>query len=112
MELDISVSQGNRESACREVFYVVDQESQTLLGMPAIEAQGLIPAIETISVGDSVVASESDRVLAEFKEVFDGLGKYHTPVKLQLKQGTVWNTAPARHMPEKVSDKLRVELYR
>ena len=94
------------------MFYVVDQKSQTLLGMPAIKALGLIPAIETVSMGDHVVASESDRVLAEFKEVFDGLGKYCTPVKLQLKQGAVPKTAPARHVPEKVRDKLRVELDR
>ena len=53
-------------------------------------------------MGDvSVGASESERVLAEFKEVFDGLGKNHPPLKLQLTQETVPKTAPARHVPEK-----------
>ena len=46
------------------------------------QSTGLIPSSETVILDDIVVATEPDRVLAELKEVFDKLGKHHTPMKL------------------------------
>ena len=82
VELNVSVNFAGSDRICDEVFYVVDQNSQTLLGMPAIKSLGLIPSIEQVSVS----TQDCENVLNEYRGVFEGLGKYHTPVKLQLRR--------------------------
>lgn len=49
VDLDISVVCAGSPRQCIETFYVVDQNSTALLGMPAIRALRLIPAIDQVS---------------------------------------------------------------
>ena len=88
---------------CVETFYVVDQESNTLLGMPAIRALRLIPTIEQVSSS----ADACDGIVTRYRHVFECVGKYHTPVSLKLKEGAVPKVTPPRVVPEKVRENLK-----
>lgn len=110
VDLEISVVCAGSLRHCVETFYVVDQNSNTLLGMPAIKALSLIPAIAQVSSDSSSPAN--DEIMTKYSHVFEGLGKYHTPISLQLKEGAVPKATPARQVPEKVRTKLKAELDR
>lgn len=110
--LDVAVTCAGDLRTCTELFYIVNQNSHTLLGMPAIRALQLIPAIDQVSSNPSSRHSTTDEILEMYSHVFDGLGKYHTPVSLQLKEGAKPQATSPRLVPEKVRDKLKAELDR
>lgn len=112
IELDICVGHTGVSKHCTETFYVVDQKSDALLGMPAIRALGLIASVEQVQVSTGSRSLSSDELLKKYSNVFEGLGRYHTPVKLQLKQGAVPKASPPRSVPDKVRGKLKQELNR
>lgn len=112
IDLEVSVCFAGVERRCTELFYIVDQTSDTLIGLPAIKALNLIPSIEQVSANDSNQCNPCNVILSKFKEVFEGLGKYHTPVTLKLKQNAVPRASPPRLIPEKIRGKLKIELDR
>jgi predicted aspartyl protease len=112
VDLDISVVCAGSPRQCIETFYVVDQNSTALLGMPAIRALKLIPAIDQVSSSTSVSANACGEIMAKYKHVFEGLGKFHTPVSLQLKDGAIPKATPPRQVPDKVRPRLKTELDR
>ena len=107
-EIAISVVHAGRLRKCKEVFYVVEQNSQTLLGMPAINAMQLIANIGQVGTQAQSGAS----VIDKYEHVFNGLGKYPKPITLQLKEGAVPKASPPRMVPDKVRSKLEAELKR
>ena len=110
VELEISVCHDGVSRSCKEEFFIVEQKADTLLGMPAIKALRLIPSIAQVSTNQG--SSSCDAIVNQYKHVFEGLGKYHTPISLQLKQGAEPRAAPPRLVPEKVRSKLKLELER
>jgi hypothetical protein len=111
VDLDISVTFSGSLRQCVETFYVIDHESDTLLGMPAIRALNLIPAIGQVS-SNFTDTTTIDDMLSKYSHVFEGVGKYHTSISLQLKEGAVPKATPPRQVPEKVREKLKIELDR
>ncbi|XP_067936774.1 uncharacterized protein [Watersipora subatra] len=106
VEIAISVVHAGRLKKCKEVFYVVEQNFQTLLGMPAINAMQLIANIGQVGTQAQSGAS----VIDKYEHVFNGLGKYPKPITLQLKDGAVPKASPLRMVPDKARSKLEAEL--
>ena len=109
VKLSVRVPSGRSETV---KFYITDNDNATLLGMPAIKALGLLPKLEINQVGgnDTLDSVSKQNWVDKYPEVFNGLGKFGEPVKLELKSGATPKAVPARLVPHKKRRKLKVEL--
>ena len=90
-------------------FYITDNDNQTLLGMPAIGALGLIPQLGVNQVSNN---KSSQSLIQNYPEVFVGLGKFGDPVKLVLKDTATPKQVSTRLVPQNMRGKLKKELAR
>jgi hypothetical protein len=104
------------------LFYIIkgQEQSVTLLGMPAIQSLGLINKVGAVrSEGSDVSQSSqvrpdksSQAIVQEYKEVFQGLGKLKNNLELKLKATAVPKAMPPRSVPQGIRGKLKAELAR
>ena len=91
---------------CHDVkFYVVDADSQPILGLADCEKLGLVKRVNTIEVDE--LSKEVLRV--RYKEVFEGLGnlgKYH----ITLREGCTPVVHSARRVPHSLKKQLKQTL--
>ena len=78
-----------------------------LLGLPAIQALNLIPAIKQVSADSSC-----EEVLSHYKDTFGGLVKCNKIGSLQLKKDTVPKATAPHCVPAHLRSKLKAELDR
>ncbi|RXN12418.1 Retrovirus-related Pol poly from transposon opus [Labeo rohita] len=86
--------------------YVVAGLTQTLLGLPAIQAMRLVHRVNEVTQTDTDFK-------ALYPSVFQGLGKLKEPYHIELEQGAVpYALSTPRRVPLPLRDKVREELER
>lgn len=89
-----------------QIMYVVEELTRPLLGLPAIEALGLIKRLHTVAV-------QQEDVRVQYPKVFSGLGKLKEPYKIELEPDAVPHALSApRRVPLPLRETVRAELER
>ncbi|KAL5488539.1 hypothetical protein EMCRGX_G017493, partial [Ephydatia muelleri] len=96
-----------RDKSCSQRIFVVTGLKNNLLGLPAIEALGLVVRIDTVS-GDY-----KSKIVAKYQSLFQGLGTMGEPYKILLtpEAKPVSLFAP-RRVPIPLREQVRKELNR
>lgn len=94
----------------KEVFVVVPQDCQPILGLDCCERYKFINRLHTVHTVEKVI-SES-QMTTEFKDVFEGIGCLPVTYKIQLREDAVPVIHPARKVPIALQDRLKTELNR
>ena len=109
------------------VFYVVNNEYRTIIGLDACEQLVLIRILQEVVKGDSIVEGIEAKleyikgksgeefknaVLKLYPDVFEGLGKINPPHRMRLKEDYEPVVHPSRKIPETIRLKLKDELDR
>lgn len=88
-------------------FFVVDQDSNALLGLQACEQLGLINR----AVSKNVDIVNIQDIFEEYKDVFTGkLGKLPYVYDIKLKENAIPKIVPPRIIPATLRDKVKAEL--
>lgn len=86
--------------------YVVEGLTQPLLGLPAIQAMGLVHRVNEVTQSDTDFK-------ALYPAVFQGLGKLNEPHHIELEEGAIPHAlSTPRRVPLPLRDKVREELER
>ena len=91
-------------------FYVVDTDKKPILSRQTSVIMNLIKFI--YNVEHIPVANSTDQILAEYEDVFEGIGKMPGKCKIHLKPGAIPSVQPPRRVPMAVQNKLKNELER
>ncbi|XP_065572402.1 uncharacterized protein LOC136034857 [Artemia franciscana] len=105
----LEVQYKNREPQTHK-FYVVDMDKRPILSRQTSVSLNLIRFIYNIE--QTPVTSNTDEILAEYKDVFEGIGKMPGKCKIHLKPGVIPSVQPPRKVPLAIQDKLKNELER
>ncbi|KFM78222.1 Retrovirus-related Pol polyprotein from transposon 17.6, partial [Stegodyphus mimosarum] len=84
-------------------FQVIDKEEPSTLGLKSCLQLGLIQKVMSVNTED---------LLEEYKDVFEGLGCLNGEYKIQLKQDVTPVIHPPRKIPIAIRDKVKQELQR
>jgi len=99
----LTLQKGNK--ALNTQFIVVSDHRKPLLGLRSCVDLGLIKRIENVTEVNNV-----DKFVSENFDVFDGLGCFPEVLKLKLSNEAIPRANPARRVPLKIKDKLKVSL--
>ena len=91
-------------------FFIVDTQSTPLLGMPSCLALELIKLIYTLNATKPPL--DKDTVLAEFDDVFKGVGMFKGECSIRIEGDATPVVNPPRRVPVALRDKLQLELER
>lgn len=95
-----------KKRTTEQLIYVVEGLAKPLLGLPAIEALGLIKRLHTVE-------AQQEDVKAQYPKVFSGLGKLKEPYKIELEPDAVpYALSSPRRVPLPLRDTVRAELDR
>lgn len=101
-----------------EKFIVINENFSAILGLPTIEKWGLIKrsygknclsvdGVRSDSLGNEALKR---KILANYSEVFNGIGKSAKKYRIYLKPGAVPVARPARRVPSILYPKLKAKL--
>ncbi|XP_077508845.1 uncharacterized protein LOC144120357 [Amblyomma americanum] len=98
-------------SRCKDInFYVVKKGNQAILGLLACESRGLVSrTVDAVKEG-STTAGNSEDILTEFRQLFQGTGRVSRQYKTLLRKDATPVVQPARRMPFALREHLRQEL--
>ncbi|KAK2709280.1 hypothetical protein QYM36_013070 [Artemia franciscana] len=103
----LEVQYKNRELQIHK-FYEVDTDKRPILSRQTSVLLNLIKLIYNIE--QTPVASTTDEILVEYKDVFEGIGEMPGKCKIHLKPGAIPSVQPPRKVPLAIQDKLKNEL--
>ncbi|XP_067940192.1 uncharacterized protein [Watersipora subatra] len=102
---ELSVEIPENVLSTETTFYITETRDTTLLGLPAVRALGLIPSIAKIAQASKLDAIAISDMVSEFPAVFEGLGCFEKPAKLELKQTAEPKAVPPRQVPHHMRQK-------
>ncbi|XP_065584468.1 uncharacterized protein LOC136043480 [Artemia franciscana] len=100
----LEVQYKNREPQTRK-FYVVNTDKRPILSRQTSVSLNLIKFIYNIE--QTPVTGTTDEILAEYKDVFEGIGKMPEKCKIHLKPRAIPSVQPPRKVPSAIQDKLK-----
>ncbi|KAK2718493.1 hypothetical protein QYM36_005727 [Artemia franciscana] len=105
----LEVQNKNRDPQIHK-FCEVDTDKRPILSRQTSVSLNLIKFIYNIE--QTPVASTTDEILAEYKNVFKAIGKMPGKCKIHLKPGVIPSVQPPRKVPLVIQDRLKNELER
>ncbi len=101
---------GNKVSPLK--FVVTKINSRPILGAHDCESMGLINRVNALSTDNVKTDQSYEKILEDFNDVFDGIGRLKGTYKIELKDNISPHIASPRRLPVALEDKVKLELCR
>lgn len=82
------------------------------MGLPSCLNLGHVKLVASVNLTPPSKSLDKDQVLAEYRDIFTGIGLFPGKVKIEVDPTIQPVIHPPRRVPQVISEKLKVELDR